>query len=336
MKITSKNCSFKSTLKKSRILYFCATAFSTILFVGCATTTPPPPKVNAPYSEEQMQRAQSTAVTIPVETILKRKVAIGRFTNETRYGRTLLRDGDMDPLGKQAGDMLSNRLVSSKKFLVFERPDIAKIDQEQFITNKGNLIGVDTLIMGSVTEFARVNQGKQKFLSSTKKQIAHCVVEIRLVDVNTGLVFFSARGQAEASTETGNTAGYGSRADYDATLNDKVIGAAISDVMNEVVSKLDERPWKTNILDVQNSNILISGGRHQGLQVGDSLVLVESGKKVRSQQTGFNIELPGTNVAVVEVVSFFGDTAESEGSITKIISGNTPNEEYDTYYLTKQ
>jgi curli biogenesis system outer membrane secretion channel CsgG len=58
---------------------------------------------------------------------LKRKVAIARFSNETRYGKTLLRDVDQDPLGKQATDMLSTRLVASKKFLIFERPDLSKI-----------------------------------------------------------------------------------------------------------------------------------------------------------------------------------------------------------------
>ena len=53
---------------------------------------------------------------------LKRKVAIGRMTNETRYGRSLIRDEHNDTVGKQLTDMLSNALTESGNFMVLERP----------------------------------------------------------------------------------------------------------------------------------------------------------------------------------------------------------------------
>jgi curli biogenesis system outer membrane secretion channel CsgG len=56
--------------------------------------------------------------------IYKRKIAIGRFTNETRYGRALLTGEQTDLLGKQTSDMLSARLVESNRFIVLERPDL--------------------------------------------------------------------------------------------------------------------------------------------------------------------------------------------------------------------
>ena len=87
---------------------------------------------------------------------LKRKIAIGRMSNETTYGRSLLRDDYMDPLGKQVGDMLSTRLVNSGNFLVFERLDLARIEQERELFGaSGELVGVDTLVVGSLTEFGR-------------------------------------------------------------------------------------------------------------------------------------------------------------------------------------
>ena len=146
-----------------------------------------------------MQKKAQKIALAPRKRILKRKIAIGRFTNETRYGKTFLRDGDSDPLGKQASDMLANRLVSSKKFLVFERPDINKIKREQGVIKESNLIGVDALILGAVTEFGRSTTGKVGFLSATKKQTARAKVEIRMVDVRTGHVFFSASGSARRS-----------------------------------------------------------------------------------------------------------------------------------------
>lgn len=290
--------------------------FFGLLVLGCATvTTPQYVPVLPPY--------RATTVAAQVSTkVFKRKVAVARFSNETRYGRSLLQDGDMDPLGKQASDMMYNRLIASGQFLVFERPDLEKIRREQRLTSQENLIGVDTLILGSITEFGRMAQGKVGFLSATKNQVAKAKVEIRLIDVKTGQAFFTATGSGEANTETGSIAGFGSRADYDASLNDRAIGAAISDVMNSVVNKLRERPWRTDILKVDGSRIIISGGERQGLRVGDRLVVSREGEKVKSQQTGFEISLPASQVAVVKVVSLFGESESNEGAICELVEGN--------------
>ena len=142
----------------------------TLILSRCATVATPPTAVEAPVSRSQQREAQQRT-SIPEIKILKRKVAIARFSNETRYGKTLLRDVDQDPLGKQATDMLSTRLVASKKFLIFERPDLSKIEREQTILKDANLIGVDALILGSITEFGRVTTGTTGFLRATKKQV---------------------------------------------------------------------------------------------------------------------------------------------------------------------
>ena len=47
--------------------------------------------------------------------VLKRKVAIGRFSNETQYAKGIFYDKENDPMGKQALDILSAKLASSGK-----------------------------------------------------------------------------------------------------------------------------------------------------------------------------------------------------------------------------
>ena len=61
---------------------------------------------------------------------LKRKVAIGRFSNETQYAKSVFYDKANDPMGKQASDILSTRLAASEKFLLIERQDYDKIVNE--------------------------------------------------------------------------------------------------------------------------------------------------------------------------------------------------------------
>ncbi len=305
-----------------------------LVLSGCAVVNTPPQSVEAPVSRVQQQQAQKVAA-VPEVKSFKRKVAIGRFTNETRYGRTFQTDANTDPLGKQASDMLATRLVASNKFLVFERQDLNKIKDEQKITQQSDLIGVDALILGSVTEFGRSTSGKTGFLSNTKIQTARAKVEIRLADARTGFVFFTASGVGEANTESGEVAGFGSKADYDSTLNDRAIGAAISDVQNALMSKLAERPWRTDILKMEDQRVFISGGKSQGIKVGDTLAVVREGEKVKSAQTGFEITLPGTTVATLRVQSLFGDAESNEGAVGELISGSLPKNQGSAFFVTE-
>ena len=292
-----------------------------LLLGACATPSPRPTMVESPVPKAAQVAAQE-ARQAPAAPRYKRKVAVGRFTNETNYGRSLLADADLDRIGKQASDMLASRLVMSGQFIVLERPDLTKIEREQGIAGVAGLVGADSLVMGSVTEFGRSVGGKTGFLSSTKVQLAKAKVDIRLVDVQTGHAYFSATGAGEASTEVGEVAGFGSRSEYDATLNDRAIAAAISDVIDALVAKLADRPWRTDILQVQGGQVFISGGKSQGLRPGDELLVFEPGQTVKSAQTGFDVTLPPRQVGTLRVASLFGDTETNEGSVCELTSGS--------------
>ncbi|MGB8930495.1 MAG: CsgG/HfaB family protein [Anaeromyxobacteraceae bacterium] len=292
------------------------------LLAACATPSQRKAMVEAPASSAAQLQAQQ-ARQVPGAPRYKRKVAIGRVSNETNYGRSLLADADLDRLGKQASDMLASRLVMSGQFLVLERPDLSKIEREHAVSKTASaLVGADTLIVGSVTEFGRSVGGKVGFLSSTKEQIAKAKVDIRLVDVKTGLAYFSATGAGEARTEVGEVAGFGGRSEYDATLNDRAIAAAISDVIDRLVNRLSDRPWRTDILEVQGKQIFVSGGKSQGLKAGDTLAVLEAGQTLKSAQSGFEVALPPKQVAVIRVLTTFGETETAEGSVCEIVSGN--------------
>jgi curli biogenesis system outer membrane secretion channel CsgG len=306
-----------------------------ILFTACATPSQRPTMVESPVPQPAQVAAQQASRT-PSAPRYKRKIAVGRFSNETNYGRSLLNDAELDRIGKQASDMLASRLVMSGQFLVLERPDLTKVRQEQALGGGGGLVGADTLVMGSVTEFGRSVGGKSGFLSSTKEQIAKAKVDVRLVDVKTGHAYFSANGAGEARTEVGEVAGFGSHSEYDATLNDRAIAAAISDLIDRLVSKLGDRPWRTDILELKGPLVFISGGKSQGLKPGDELAVMELGQTVKSAQSGFEVTLPPRQVAGIKVTSTFGDTETSEGSVCELTSGAIDRAALPTLFVTER
>jgi curli biogenesis system outer membrane secretion channel CsgG len=300
----------------------CLTALA--LLTGCAVQSPQTQLKEAPQSDARQKQAQlEVAAAAPARPTLKRKIAIGRISNETTYGKSLLRDNAGDPVGKQVADMLSKALTESGAYVVLERTDFSKLEEEAARSGiKQNMVGVDALIMGSLTEFGRKTVGQSGFVSDTKKQIAFAKMDVRLVDVVTGQSFFATSGAGESSTETGSTFGFGSRAAYDGTLNDSSIRQAISEVVNRLSTELSSRPWQTSILAVEGKQYFVAGGKSQGLRPGMMFSVQTAGKKVKSPQTGFDIALPGKEVAQLRIDSLFGDTEMTEGAIGSVVTGS--------------
>lgn len=247
--------------------------------------------------------------------VIKRKVAIGRFSNETQYAKGIFYDKENDPMGKQALDILSAKLAASGKFLLLERSDLATLLEEAKKSDNGlATIGADYMIIGSITEYGRKNVGKSGVFSSTKSQIVEAAVAVRLVDVSTGLIIYSDEGKGSAELTTRTTMGVGGKADFDATLSDKAISEAIGQLVENIINKCTNKPWRTFFLSYDNDAQLIAGGASQGIKIGDKFAVKTKGKKVKNPQTGVMIELPGKTIGTVSVTEMAGDTPETEFS----------------------
>ncbi len=310
------------TLQRRHLL---ALSAATAWLGGCAIQTPPVTPQEAPAPAADQRAAQQAALAqAPRKPTLKRKIALGRITNETSYGQSLLRDNSGDPLGKQVTDLMSKALTESGAFLVFERPDIGKVQAESRLADiRLNLIGVDALLVGSLTEFGRKTVGATGFVSASKRQVAFAKVDMRVVDTTTGQVLFATSGAGEASTETASTFGFGSTAAYDGTLNDAAIRQAVSEAVSRLAVDFRNRPWQTVILKAEPGRVFLSGGKAQGLRPGMELDVQTAGERIKSPQTGAFITLPGRSVARLRVEALFGDNELDEGAVASIVSGST-------------
>ena len=298
-----------------------------VLLSGCAIQTLPVDQKEGPQSiraqKEAQQALKDQAPSVPT---IKRKIALGRVTNETVYGRSLLRDQFNDPLGKQVTDMVSKVLTESGAYLVFDRPDIGRVYNEAAMSgDKLNLIGVDTLIIGSLTEYGRKTLGESGFASQSKRQIAFAKVDFRLVDTKTGQVYFATSGAGEASTEASSTFGFGSQAGYDGTLGDTAIRQAVTDAVAKISAVVDKQPWTTYILKEDGDRVFLGGGKSQGIKEGMVFNVETKGEKVKSPQTGAEITLPGQTIASLRIISLFGEGELNEGAIGTIFNGSISN-----------
>jgi hypothetical protein len=234
---------------------------------------------------------------------------------------------------KQAMDILSAKLAASEKFILLERDDLNVLLAEGGNINK---IGADYVILGSITEFGRKTEGEQRVFSSTKTQTVEAGVSIRLVDVSTGLIIYSDEAKGYAETSSKQTLGLGGTAGFDATLSDKAISAALSQLVENIINKCLDKPWRSYILSIDGGSFIIGGGKSQGLQANDSFAVYKKGKSVINPQTGIKIELPGEKVGKVTILSFYGDTPETEISICSYDGQSIDASNLTNYYIQNE
>lgn len=136
---------------------------------------------------------------------LKRKVAIARFTNETNYGRSFLVDQNSNPIGKQALDILSKKLLDTEKFILLERADLEKINAELGLTSVAPLKnGADYLIVGSITAFGRKTEGEVGVFTRKKRQTAFAKLIPVLHEPGVSLTLFFRREKIRGSQPLAN------------------------------------------------------------------------------------------------------------------------------------
>ncbi|WP_461210333.1 CsgG/HfaB family protein [Desulfocurvus sp. DL9XJH121] len=292
-----------------------------MLASGCATMSKPKVEkipATAPVVSKTIKAEQSQKYTG-----LKRKVAIARFTNETKYGQSFFLDKDNNPVGKQAVDILSHALLASEKFILLERADLGKIADELKMGDASPLKNMaDYLIVGSVTEFGRKEQGKVGIFSRTKEQVAFAKVHIRLIDVASGAILYAEEGEGLSSSEAGSVFGVGARAGYDSTLNDKALEAAIVNLSSNIIENLMDKPWRSYIIAKEEGNFIIGGGSSQGIKPGDTFDVVRKGKTIVNPQTNMPVTLPGKKIASLRVLASAGDTPQNEVSFCELDSGS--------------
>lgn len=274
-----------------------------LALTACATSTNP--RTN-PGVEAQPQISPSLAQE-EVYTGLKRRVAIARFSDETRRGSSFFVDSNYDRIGKQASDMLAARLTESGRFIMLERTDLNQVIAEQNYANlEPNRVGANYLIVGSVSEFGHSTVSETGIFTRNRIQQATATVNVRLVDTVNGQIVFSQEATGESRAEASTTLGVGERAAFDTALADRAVSAAISQLVSNLMENLLDSPWQAYIVGRQEDALLMTGGQQQGLKVGDQLALYRRGERVVNPQTGLNIELPPQRLGDVEVTGFIG------------------------------
>lgn len=174
-------------------------------------------------------------------------VSVGKFDNRSSFMRGVFSNNE-DRMGSQAQTILVTHLQQSQRFSVLDRSIMSEIKQEAALKKQNqNIQGADYVVTGDVTEFGRKDVGDRQLfgiLGRGKTQVAYAKVNLNIVNTLTSEVVYSSQGAGEYSLSEREVIGFGSTANYDATLNGKVLDLAIREAVNNLVSGIDSGAWR--------------------------------------------------------------------------------------------
>lgn len=298
-----------------------------------------------------------TALTSMAQT-RKKRVAIMDFDYATVHGTVAQIFGQDVDVGKGISDLLVTYLVKDGSYSVIERKHLDTILAEQNFSNSdranpnsaakiGKLLGVDAIIVGSITQFGNDTQNTNVGGSGGnwggfglgglghKKSKAIVAITARIVDVDTGEIMGVAEGKGESSRSSTSLLGGGSNwhgfggghadfgsSDFQNTIIGEAVKLATQQTSTELIAdkdKLQARVIAVSglIAAVDSGQIVLNVGAKNGVKVGDTLNVERVTKEIKDPSTGQVLRKLSTPVGVVKVTD-----VDDVSAIATAVSGS--------------
>jgi len=272
----------------------------------------------------------------------KKRVAVFDFDYATVQSSSSAVFGTNVDVGKGIADLLVRHLVQDGTYSVIERKALDKILAEQNFSNSdradansaakiGKLLGVDAIIVGSITQFG--NDNKHTNVGGGggswgrfgvggvghSKSKAVCQVDARLVNIDTAEIMGVASGKGESTREStsllgggGSWGGWGGgnvdfgSSDFQQTIIGEAVNQAVVQMTSELVAdapKLVARTISVEglVASVDGGQIVLNIGSKAGLKVGDQLTVKRVTKEIKDPTTGQVIRKMTTDVGVIRL-----------------------------------
>lgn len=296
-------------------------------------------------------------VALSVQGQPKKRVAVMNFEYGTVQSDIRAIFGGNQDVGKGIADLLVNKLVADGAYSVIERKALDKVIAEQNFSNSdradpnsaakiGKVLGVDAIIIGSITQFGRddknTNIGASAIgglagrygLGGVGKRSAKAVVGLsaRMISTDTAEILGVASSKGESSRSGASLLGSGGSVlgagggEWDMSsrnFGDTILGEAVNQAVSGLASQMGrdsgKLPTRTVtidglIADASGGNVVLNIGSKAGIKVGDRLKVMRVGRSITDPSSGRVIRRVEDEIG--EVVITDVDEASAGGKFT--------------------
>jgi curli biogenesis system outer membrane secretion channel CsgG len=265
--------------------------------------------------------------------------------------------GTDQDVGKGISDMLVEKLVNGGQYSVIERNALDKILKEQNFSNSdradptsaakiGAILGVDGIIIGSITQFGRDDQhtnvggggyGLGKFGLGgvgTSKSKAVVAISARIINTSTAEIMAAVTGKGESTRSDtkllggggGWSGGGGGGLDMGSSnFANTILGEAVRGAVDSTAEQLNSASGKVTALklningvvaDVSGSTLIINVGKKAGVHLGDTLEVSRQVRVVKDPTTGKVIKAVTDKMGTATVTEVDDDSSTATYSGT--------------------
>jgi curli biogenesis system outer membrane secretion channel CsgG len=285
------------------------------------------------------------------------RIAILDFDYATVYSGVAAIFGQNVDVGQGVSDLLVSYLVKDGSYSVIERKALDRILAEQNFSNSdradatsaakiGRLLGVDAIIVGSVTQFGNDTKttgvggvggglGRLGIGGVNRKQSKAIVgLTARVVSVDTGEILAAAEGLGESKRSSTSLAGGGGSwggfgagnvnfgsSNFQSTIIGEAVKAAVEKMSSAVIAERPRVAVRSVVVQglvaaVTGTQLVLNVGRKAGVNVGDQLSVERVSQEIKDPATGKVIRRLSSKLGVVRVVD-----VDDESSIAEVVSG---------------
>ncbi len=251
-------------------------------------------------------------------TSLKKRIAVINFEDKAGYGHHV---------GRGVSDMLVTSLVESGKFIVIERAELDEILKEeglgqsglvtpQSAAKVGQLLGIQRMITGSVTEFGskknKVGGGFGGFNLGVSTTTARVTVDLRIVNVNTGEITMAKSAEGEDSSTGLDNVGiedidFHNSSSWDNTQLGIASREAINECVEYIVEDMQGLPWEGKIIKASGTTIYMKPGSKGGVQPGMEFAVYRPGEELIDPDTGISMGSEETKIGTIQYTADIGE-----------------------------
>jgi hypothetical protein len=142
--------------------------------------------------------------------------------------------------------------------------------------------------------------------TQSKTQRAEVTVDVRLIDVRSGEILLSETGNGSSEKTFEKVLGQGESGGYDESLEQYAFRKAVIQLTEKLISKLDNYPWRCDIVQVENDVLYTNAGSQSNLNIGDSLKVYRRGREIKDLN-GNTIGYDEIYITDAEVIRLLGE-----------------------------
>jgi curli biogenesis system outer membrane secretion channel CsgG len=213
-------------------------------------------------------------------------------------------------------------LMDTRRFNVLERERLKDVTEEMVSKGQLSVKNADYAFLNNLSTLdLKVSKYKVPLVDVVQeKAVVKVQVNVRVVDIDSSKILFSATGKAQQEKKATQGA-LGLVVNNERVLDNALVNDAIREALEDVVLRIADNLFPIKIIGIKKGKIYLNRGKPAGIELGQVYEVYMKGEELVDSDTGLSLGAEEEKIGVIKVVD-----AREKYSIGKVIEGKITSE----------